>query len=197
MKHEIRTARCLTKLINEDSQYMRKKRLLQFDGWSVIADDELKIEPSSDVSVYFKGDQGSLRLATPSEISEIRSQDGLKEESVDVDLYFANGSEQKARHHRSELGEVFVRNKGKEDSFWFPSPTYVFDTQTGNVFAANSIDFEVSSFIDGLTVEEDDFDDDQEVCNVLNVVTGSARLFEKEKIEDQLGRRFHALRQIR
>lgn len=197
MKHKLQTAHCLTKTLNEDGPYSRKRRLLQFDGWSMVADDELRFESESDVPVYFEGDQGSLRLATPSEISEIRALDGLEKEEFDVDLYFATSSEQKARHHRSNLSEVFVRNKGKEDKFWFPSPTYLFDTETGNVFAANSIDFDSSSFIDGVTVTEDDVNPDQDVCNILNVVTGSTRLFNKDEVEDMLGDRFHALRQVR
>jgi hypothetical protein len=199
MKHEIRTADCLTKIVSEgsDSYPPRKRHLLQFDGWSVVGDEELKLNKDENVSVYFEGDQGSLRLANPSDISEIKSLDGLESSNLPVDVYFANDAEQKARHHKSTLPEVFFRNKGKEDTFWFPSPTYLFDTKTSNLFAANSMDFDASSFVDGLTVQEDDFGTDEEVCNILNVVTGSAKIFKKEDIESELGERFHALRPVR
>lgn len=196
MKHEIRSAFCLTKSINKDGPYERKRRLLTFDGWSIVGDEELRFEPDSDVPVYFDGDQGSLKLASPSEISEIKSLDNLEERELNVDVYFANDAEQKARHHRTTLPEVFLRNKGKEDTFWFPSPSYLFDTKTNNLFAANSIDFEAKSFVDGLTVTEEEFDPEDEVCNVLNVVTGAARVFDKSTIEDELGERFHALRRV-
>lgn len=196
MKHIIRSANCITRDKNPDSdRYNRKDRLLVFDGWSIRADEELVVDSDSDVSVYFDGDQGELHLAKPSEVEELKSFNNLKKESIDVDLYMASDSEQRAAYNLS-LPEIFVRNKGKEESFWYPNPTYLFDTETDTLLAANSIDFDPGLFVDGVIVKEDDVDDEEEVCNVSNVVTGASKLFKKQEIESELGERFHALRKV-
>lgn len=168
-------------------------RLLEFGGWSIIADQETRIEPESDVSVYFEGDQGRLSIAGVSDVEEFLVEEEYDEAvEVDVPLYFPTQAEQREVRFSSE---VFVRDKGKEDTFWFPSPTYLFDTETTELLEANSVDFDPEQFVDGFIFTEDDVESD-EVVHIKNVRTGASDIFDREFVENELGGRFHAIKPV-
>ena len=165
-------------------------KLIVFDGWSIYGDSELYVSPENNPTVFFKGDQGTVRIGNVNDVSEIVESGNYDEKfEVKVPYYITEDHDSQYKNKPA----IFIRNMGAEEVFSYPYPHYLYDTRQKEVFKVYGHLNNRNYYIDNFIVTDPP---ENPVYNVRNCRTKLSTLVNAEAIENELGERFHVIKQV-